>query len=95
MKELFLEPLNKRYGTLRSFNSIRGYRPLFLKSGTTDKNINGKTLTQAKWVVGGFMIGYKPYSFVIMIHSENGIGEHIKHSEVSYPIFKTIVKSLR
>ncbi len=95
MKKLLKEPLDANYGTLRSFGDIKGFKPLFMKSGTTDKKIlNGEHLTQSKWVVGAITVKGKPYSFVIMVHKENGIGKKIKHSEIMKPIFREIVEAL-
>lgn len=65
-----------------------------MKSGTTDKDVNGETLTQSKWVVGAIKVKGKAYSFVIMVDNENGIGKRVGHYEIIKPIFHEIVKSL-
>ena len=81
-------------GTLKSFNNITGFETLFMKSGTTDKNVEGETLTQSKWVVGAIKVKGKAYSFVIMVDNENGIGKRVGHYEITKPIFHEIVKAL-
>jgi hypothetical protein len=65
-----------------------------MKSGTTDKEVEGETLTQSKWVAGAIKVKGKRYSFVIMVHKENGLGKHIKHHEIMKPIFREIVEVL-
>ena len=95
MKTVLKSALNpKLNGTLKSFNNITGFETLFMKSGTTDKDVNGETLTQSKWVVGAIKVKGKAYSFVIMVDNENGIGKRVGHYEIIKPIFHEIVKSL-
>jgi len=94
MQTLLKAPLDSNYGTLRSFGNINGFHLLFMKSGTTDKKVEEELLTQSKWVSGAIRVKGKPYSFVIMVHEENGIGKKIKHHEIMKPIFKEIVKAL-
>jgi hypothetical protein len=94
MQTLLKAPLDANYGTLRSFSDINGFSPLFMKSGTTDKPVNGETLTQSKWVSGAIKVKGESYSFVIMVHHENGLGKHIGHHEIIKPIFREIVKAL-
>lgn len=96
MQTVLKSSLSSKFnGTLRSFKSIGGYQPLYMKSGTTDKVVNEETLTQSKWVVGAIKVKGKRYSFVIMVHNENGIGKRIGHNEITKPIFKAIVEALR
>ena len=95
MQTLLKAPLDSNYGTLRSFSDINGFSPLFIKSGTTDKEVEGETLTQSKWVAGAIKVKGKRYSFVIMVHKENGLGKHIKHHEIMKPIFREIVEVLK
>lgn len=95
MKTLLKTPINPKFhGTLRSFSNIRGFETLFIKSGTTDKPVNGETLTQSKWVAGAIRVKGKAYSFVIMVENENGIGKRVRHYEIMRPIFKEMVKAL-
>lgn len=95
MKTILKAPLNPKFhGTLRSFNNIGGFETLFMKSGTTDKPVNGETLTQSKWVAGAIKVKGKAYSFVIMVDNENGIGKRVGHYEMTQPIFQEIVKAL-
>jgi cell division protein FtsI/penicillin-binding protein 2 len=94
IKTVLKSPLNPHYGTLKSFNSIPNFQNLFMKSGTTDKVVDGERVTQSKWVAGAISVKGRPYSFVIMVHSENGIGKKIGHHEMSQPIFREIVKAL-
>ena len=94
MRTVLKSALNRDYGTLRSFNSISNFQQLFMKSGTTDKIVGTKRLTQSKWVAGAIKVQGEPYSFVIMVESENGIGKNIRHNEISKVIFKEIVHSL-
>lgn len=95
MKTVLKAPLNPKFhGTLRSFNTIGGFETLFMKSGTTDKPVNGETLTQSKWVGGAIKVKGKAYSFVIMVENENGIGKRVGHYEMTRPIFHEIVKAL-
>jgi hypothetical protein len=75
-------------------NNIPNFENMFMKSGTTDKPVNGETRTQAKWVAGAIKVKGEPYSFVIMVHSENGIGKRVGHYEISKPIFREIVRVL-
>ncbi|MCK4442343.1 MAG: hypothetical protein KAU90_10075, partial [Sulfurovaceae bacterium] len=94
MKTLLKSALHSGYGTLRSFNTINGFKPLFIKSGTTDTKIDNETLTQSKWVAGAIKVKGKNYSFVIMVEHQKGIGKKIKHYEMMKPIFREIVKTL-
>ena len=94
MKTVLKSALNKKYGTLNSFNYIKNFEQLFMKSGSTDKVVDGEKLTQSKWVVGAIRVKGKPYSFVIMVHNENGIGKRVKHREIMKPIFREIVEAL-
>lgn len=94
MQTVLKSALNPSFGTLRSFNSISGFKTLFMKSGTTDKNVKEEILTQSKWVAGAIKVKGKNYSFVIMVENENGIGKHIRHNEISKAIFREIVKTL-
>ena len=94
MQTVLKSALNPHYGTLRTFNKIPNFENMFMKSGSTDKPINGETRTQSKWVAGAIKVKGELYSFVIMVHSENGIGRGVKHSELSKVIFGEIVKTL-
>ncbi|CAA6804292.1 MAG: Unknown protein [uncultured Sulfurovum sp.] len=95
MQTVLKSALDSKFnGTLKGFKSIDGYEPLFMKSGTTDKVVNEKKLTQSKWVAGAIKVKGKRYSLVIMVHSENGIGKKIGHHEIMKPIFKEIVEAL-
>jgi len=95
MKTVLKSALNPKFhGTLRSFNTITGFKTLFMKSGTTDKRVNGETLTQSKWVAGAINVKGKDYSFVIMVDNENGIGKRVGHYEITKPLFHEIVKAL-
>jgi len=94
MRTVLKSALNPYYGTLRSFNAISNFKTMFMKSGTTDKVVEGERLTQGKWVAGAIKVKGKPYSFVIMVHNENGIGKQVGHNEVSKILFNEIVKSL-
>ncbi|NEW59988.1 transglycosylase domain-containing protein [Sulfurovum sp. bin170] len=94
MKTLLKAPLHSGYGTLRSFNTINGFKPLFIKSGTTDTKINNETLTQSKWTAGAIKVKGKNYSFVIMVERQKGIGRRIKHYEMMKPLFRELVKAL-
>jgi len=95
MQTVLKAPLSPKFhGTLQSFKTIHGYKPLFIKSGTTDKVISGDRLTQSKWVAGAIEVKGEKYSFVIMVDNENGIGKQIHHHEISKPIFNEIVQIL-
>ena len=65
-----------------------------MKSGTTDKPVNGETLTQSKWVAGAIKVKGKTYSFVIMVEKKNGIGKRVGHYAITKPIFREIVEAL-
>ena len=95
MQTVLKSALNPKFnGTLESFNDIPNFETLFMKSGTTDKPVEGETLTQGKWVAGAIKVKGKSYSFVIMVENENGIGKKIGHYEMTKPIFHEIVKAL-
>ncbi len=95
MKTVLKAPISPKFhGTLRSFKSIGGFETLFIKSGTTDKPVNGETLTQSKWVAGAIRVKGKNYSFVIMVDNEHGIGKRVGHYAITRPIFHEIVKAL-
>ena len=94
IEELFRLSLNKKSGTLRDWNEINDFNPIFIKSGFTHKNINGKISIQSKWVAGVIQVKRKNYSFVIMIDKKEGFGENIEHFELTKPIFKEIIKVL-
>ena len=94
MQTVLKSALHPKYGTLRSFNNINGFKPLFMKSGTTDKPVNGETLTQGKWTAGAIEVKGETYSFVIMVERENGIGKRIGHYAITKPIFREIVRVL-
>jgi len=95
MQTVLKAPLNPNFnGTLRSFQSVKGYKALFMKSGTTDKVLKEGRRTQSKWVVGAFKVKEVPYSFVIMVDHEKGIGTKISHRSLMKPIFNEIIKAL-
>ena len=94
MQTVLKSALDPHYGTLRSFNNIPNFETMFMKSGSTDKPVEGERRTQAKWVAGAIKVKGEPYSFVIMVHYENGIGKRVGHYEISKPIFREIVRVL-
>jgi len=94
MQTVLKSALNSNYGTLKSFKNISNFETLFMKSGTTDKPVEGENLTQSKWAAGAIKVKGKLYSFVIMVENENGIGKKIGHYEMTKPIFNEIVKAL-
>ena len=94
MQTVLKSAVTQHYGTLKSFDTISSFQTMFMKSGTTDKPVKGETRTQSKWVAGAIKVKGKPYSFVIMVHSENGIGYKVKHHELTKPIFGEIVEAL-
>jgi len=89
-------PVNSYYGTLRSFTSVTDSygKILFAKSGTMDCKVEGKVYTQSKWAVGAFEKHGRPYTFVIMIHREFGLGVKLKHSEITKAFFNVLYQSL-
>jgi len=94
LKTVLKAPINSPHGTLRSLKSIKNFTPLFLKTGTTDTKINGETLTQSKWIAGAIKVKGENYSLVIMVENQKGLGRHIKHYELTKPIFYEVVKAL-
>ena len=95
MRTVLKAPISHPGGTLRSFRSIKGYKTLFIKSGTSGTQKDGEDATQNKWVAGAVKVNGKNYSFVIMVDYQQGLGYKIAHHEMTRPLFKEIVKSLR
>ena len=95
LRKILSAPVYSNSGTLQSFQNIPGVRFLFAKSGTRS-SLNA---IQDKWAVGAFKINAKKYTFLIFVGTPltdtKGLGQHISHRMLIYPIISEVIKSLR
>lgn len=95
LKRVLASPVNNDKGTLHRFKRIRGAKFLIAKSGTSETPYG---ITRDKWATGSFRLQGKIYTFSILVGTddlENGLGSHVTHNRVMYPIMREIVASLR
>ena len=95
LQRVLASPVNHNKGTLHRFKRIQGAKFLIAKSGTSETP-NG--ITRDKWAVGSFRLQGKIYTFSILVGTddiENGLGSHVTHDRVMYPIMRDIIASLR